>query len=711
MVRGFSRRRSLAGSLALILALAAAPPALATPCDGMLPDTGRADPAPRGIVADDLLRLRDIGYSHLAPAQRLLTISPDGRQVAFAMHRADPQANGYCQAIFVAALDGAGKPRMLDSGDELLLEAYPIRGVRVDYGYPKVILPRWSPDGEWIAYLKRVDGIAQIWRAHLRTGRAEPVTRSEIDIEQFAWVPDGRAIVFATRPGIREQQRAIDREGRGGYLFDDRVVPYAGPRPAVRLPVPEEIWTIDLDTGKTRRPDDSERALIVPPPPADPSENLASARASDGSRAWIARDDPQAYLSSLQLWAETGDGRRIRCADISCRGTRSVGITRLWWLPGGRELLFQRREGWDGSETALYRWTPGSGQPRRILVTPDLLIGCELVEDMLLCAREGATAPRHLVRLDLEDGREQQLFDPNPGFARLKLGRVERLTWRNDAGIESFGDLVLPSGYRPGTKLPLIIVQYQSTGLLRGGVGDEYPIQLFAAAGYAVLSFDAPPSFADWDGSKRDFEAAVVESMKDWRSRRNIFSSLERGIELLVARGIVDPKRIGITGFSDGATTVQFGLVNRPDLFAAAAISSCCSEPSYYMIYGGIGLADSQKALGFPPARGPGAEAWKPQSIALNAAAIRAPLLMQLADHESLGGIDPFMALRAQGKPVEMHIFPQEYHLKWQPAHRAAIYERNLDWFDFWLRGIIDPDPAKAAQYARWRAMRPDTPP
>lgn len=710
MVRSSSSRLRLSGAAPLLLAMLVQP-ALAAPCEGMLPDARRAGEAGRTIAADDLIRLRDIGYSHLAPAQRLLAISPDGARVAFAMHRADPQANAYCQAIVIAALDGAGKARIVDTGSELILEPYEIRGVKVDYGYPKAILPRWSPDGRWLAYLKRTDGVAQLWQVEIATGRTEQVTRSEIDVEDFAWRPDGGALAFTVRPGIRAQEQAIDREGLSGYLFDDRVVPYAGPRPAVRLPVAFETWVAELASGSVRRANDDEQKLIAPPPPADPAENLAVARASDGRRAVVARTDPAAYLSSLELRAEMPDGRRVTCADPRCRGTRSASITRLWWLPGDRELLFLRVEGWGGSEMALYRWVPGDGAPRRLLATSDLLVGCELMRTGLLCLREGSVTPRNLVLIDLDDGRARTIFDPNPEFARLRLGHVERLRWRSPSGAETFGDLVLPPGYVPGKKLPLIIVQYLSTGLLRGGIGDEYPIQLFAAAGYAVLSFDAPPSLGEWDGSKRDLDAAVVESMKGWRSRRATFSALETGIDLLVARGLVDRTRIGITGVSDGSTTAQFGLIHRPDLFAAASVSACCSEPNYYMIYGGIGLADSQTTLGFPPARGAGSDAWKSLSIALNADRVRAPLLIHIADHEYLGGIDPFMSLRAQGKPVEMYIFPDEYHLKWQPAHRAAIYARNLDWFDFWLRGITDPEPAKAAQYTRWRAMRSNAPP
>ena len=54
---------------------------------------------------------------------------------------------------------------------------------------------------------------------------------------------------------------------------------------------------------------------------------------------------------------------------------------------------------------------------------------------------------------------------------------------------------------------------------------------------------------------------------------------------------------------------------------------------------------------------------------------------------------------------MELHVFPDEAHIKVQPRHRLAVYRRNLDWFRFWLQGHVDPDPAKAEQYRRWRVM------
>ena len=64
------------------------------------------------------------------------------------------------------------------------------------------------------------------------------------------------------------------------------------------------------------------------------------------------------------------------------------------------------------------------------------------------------------------------------------------------------------------------------------------------------------------------------------------------------------------------------------------------------------------------------------------------------------------MALANAGKPVEMYRFPDEYHVKWQPAHRYAVYNRNIDWFNFWLRDVESGLTGDPEQYPRWRELR-----
>jgi hypothetical protein len=82
------------------------------------------------------------------------------------------------------------------------------------------------------------------------------------------------------------------------------------------------------------------------------------------------------------------------------------------------------------------------------------------------------------------------------------------------------------------------------------------------------------------------------------------------------------------------------------------------------------------------------------------------PLLMQISQFEMLPALATVNALSAHSKPVEMYVYPNEYHNKWQPSHRAMIYERAVDWFEFWLQCKVNTDPKKAEQYGRWSELQ-----
>ena len=79
---------------------------------------------------------------------------------------------------------------------------------------------------------------------------------------------------------------------------------------------------------------------------------------------------------------------------------------------------------------------------------------------------------------------------------------------------------------------------------------------------------------------------------------------------------------------------------------------------------------------------------------------------MQLADDEYLDSLESFTALREAGAPVDMFIFPDEHHVKWQPAHRLAIYRRSIDWFDYWLRGIRSKAPDRQSELKHWDRLK-----
>ncbi len=682
----------LAGAVASVWAV----PAQAD-CAGWNPVAALAPQETRSITARDSIELVNFGRPDAEPLDgpTPLGLSPDCRYVAAILQRADLATNSYCQALVVVDLTGRTGPRLLDSGGEYLMVRGVLRGMYMSIGFPRLNPARWSPDGRSIAYLKRLDGRTQVWRAMLDGAPARVITHAEDDINQWAWSSDGQSLVYAVDRARAAAEAAIDREGKGGWHYDDRTAPQIALRPQIPGPLPQSEIAIDPDTGATKPASPADHDLLA----RDGSDPLTERRRSAlGLTAWAERASAAAF-APWTLKTTDAHGHAVACASSACTGK----LKGLWWSHDGKSVSFLRLEGWNDRYTALYRWTPGQGQPARVVQTDDVIDGCLLSGAALVCVRQGALQPPRLVAIGTEDGRQYVLLDPNPSVRYLRMGRVQRLEWTTDKGLPVYGDLVLPLDYAGG-RLAVIVTQYWSRGFLRGGTGNDYPIQLFAARGFAVLSISRPPSAASIDPSVKVPDDIDRAEIRNWAERRNINSAINRGLDLLIARGIADPARLAITGLSDGGSAVRFALINTPR-FAAAAMSTCCVDEASDAVVGPAWEKQTRE-MGYPPAFPVDRDFWRPYSFALNADRLSTPLLMQLADYELLTGVHAYAALRSQGQPTDLYFYPNEYHNKWQPVHRAAVFERDLDWFSFWLQRREDPSPVKAAMFARWRAWR-----
>jgi dipeptidyl aminopeptidase/acylaminoacyl peptidase len=365
-------------------------------------------------------------------------------------------------------------------------------------------------------------------------------------------------------------------------------------------------------------------------------------------------------------------------------------------------VRFFRWEGWAKASTAIYDWNVETGQVRRLYITDDVLSSCTPQGSSLVCLADSSLEPRRLVRLDPASGQRETLFDPNPEFAHLELGKPERMHWRNSFGIDTIADLVLPVGYQPGKRYPMVVVQYDTRGFLRGGTDDEYPIQAFANRGYAVLSFRRPQSPAGKNA--KNYEEAGREDLERFVDRRSVQSSLARGVAIAVERGIADPRRIGITGLSDGTSTVEWALIHSR-LFSAAAVSSCCWDRTFTAMMG-PSFARHFLAEGWPGVLGHDDPFWNDVALEASARKLTTPMLINASEDEFLTAIETYTALREAGVPVDMFEYPGEHHARWQPAHRLATYRRSLDWFDYWLRRVRSKAPDRQAELKHWDELR-----
>ena len=668
----------------------------------------------RPVNSHDMISLRDIGDQ----GQGGISVSPDGAFVAFHVRQGDASSNRYQTGWFVAStMPGSGVTPVGDGGEVILAgEATGLIG-----GSLITLEARWSPDSQWIAYRLKLDGEVQLWRSS-RDGRVqEQLTRNAANVSSFAWSKSGDHLFFEVGRSRKAVRDALVAEGQRGYVFDDRFMVGYGtsptfPDPKQTDPFEQEhvsgLWVYDLQSGEERAALEAdqqayERLAAVTPQQIDRSRSVRDVVYHEGSgaTAWLENDNPQTYAGfrpPVTVFSISADGTHNRCHAEECNGL----IERPVWSHDGQEIFFARREGVNGLQFGLYAWRPSDDVLRTILKTDDWIEDCERSEKLLVCLHEGPTAPRKIVTIDPSSGSIETLFDPNPEFDYLTSTQVEKLEWKEASGADAAGHLVYPLGYEAGHRYPLIIVQYRSRGFLRGGVGNENPIHPLAANGYFVLSFDRPEMHDVAAKFGNMYDAERQHWGEDLWERTSALSALEIMIDTLDGRGLVDPKRVGITGLSDGVETLWYALIHS-DRFAAASASAGGWSPSWYYMLNSTARENYLKRSAelLPPGMGSD-ERWRRISPEFHADSINTPVLLQVPDQELVVSAATIGALMDAGKPVEAYVFPDEYHIKWQPKHKLVVYDRTIDWFNFWLRHVEDPDGGKAEQYARWRKLR-----
>ena len=675
---------------------------------------------PRLVTPADILGLREIGGA-LGSG---LSISPDGTHVAFELHQADTIDNSYRVAWFIAATSGDSAPiNVGDGGDASLFKNTLADGQVV--GAWVSLYAKWSPNGRGIAYKKKVDGEIQVWWSSLDGSEVEQLTDNAADVRSFRWSQSGSRIFFETDVDRAElHERAISRF-RDGHVFDyqkpwsalDGAPVYP---PYSLLDGKPILWVLDVASRTERLATSEDRAEYEKlQSHAESTKQSSIARHTVrspalSSVAWLQPDDPlkQGAAPPMTLYASThvDSSNTIRCAVDECTGAFDIRRPLrdgLLWRTAADEVLFARKEGVGYSRRTLYAWQVRSNSVRKILATDEWISDCALATDQLVCFRETPTSPRTVVSVDLLDGSMETLFDPNPEFERLVIGGVELFEWESEHGQENYGYLVKPPGFVPGGEYPMVIVGYRARKALRGGVGNEYPVHVLAANGFVVLVYDKPEAYRAFETLSDPIKIATAMWGDDLFDVRTPLESFRTAINSLAHHNHVDPDRVAITGLSAGVGDLNYALINS-DIFATAIASSSDFAPSTYYLTGGSagGLGEYRRAIGAGRWGTPDGSLWERMSLSRNAQQVDAPLLVNVSDSEHVWALEEVIGLLEHGKPVEMVVYEDEGHIKWHPAHRQAVYERNVDWLNFWLQDIEDTDPAKEEQYARWRVLR-----
>jgi len=316
-----------------------------------------------------------------------------------------------------------------------------------------------------------------------------------------------------------------------------------------------------------------------------------------------------------------------------------------------------------------------------------------------ISVHQGMNDPPVLVATERATRVSHIIWNPNPQLRAIELGEASVIKWRDKHGHPWSGALYKPPDFVINHRYPLVIQTHgfdESEFVPSGRFSTAFAARELAGAGIIVLQVKDPDDGCHYETSE---EAPCY------------VDGFDAGIQQLVAEGLVDPSRIGIVGFSRSCYHVLQMLTTSALRIHAASITDGVNL-GYFQYLVGIdefddGIAREANMMNGAPPVGQGLQHWLKSSPDFNLDKVTAPLQIVGISLESLlSQWEPYAILRYLHKPVELSLLGDGTHVLTNPAQRMMSQGGTVDWFRFWLKDDVDPNPAKAEQYIRWEKMR-----
>ena len=564
---------------------------------------------------------------------------------------------------------------------------------------------QFSPDGRRLAFTRSVDDESQLFLLPTTGGEAVQLSEHETSIGSYAWSEDGSKIIFvATEPRTDEEEEA--REAGYDAIFVDE-----GPN-GQQSGNWNNLWLIEVESGAERRLTDTDHRIgsFSVAPNGDRilftsrienrrnQQNLSEIQlleveagtirqltdnsapegrlswAPDGrSFAYTARTDGEWELLLDKIWVMDPDGGDRRIVS----GAFDGNIGNFVWAPDASEILFS---GLHGTNNNLYRINLGSDSVEQITSSAGSLAPSSFSRDRAKMAYvfQDFDTPADIWVGPTDGTGAVQLTDVNPTITdELVLGQGEVIRWESRDGTEIEGILMLPAEYQSGV-LPLLLhIHGGPAGVFRNSFSASNHV--WAGLGYAQL-------FPNVRGSSGYDDDLLRGNLRDIGS--GDYEDLMTGVDELISRGIADPDKLGLRGWSYGGILGGW-TITQTDRFKGASVGAMVSDwTSEY----GPGFNHDVRLWYIGGTPWDNTDEWRERSALTHVANVTTPTLV-LHGINDRTDTEPqsmmfFQALKDQGKITRYIRFPREPHGFQEPRHQRTRDVEEIRWIQKYVRNI-----------------------
>jgi dipeptidyl aminopeptidase/acylaminoacyl peptidase len=643
-----------------------------------------------------------------------LTVSADGKLVAFAVTSTDLDANKRYGSLWLVRSDGTGLRR--------LTAAERVR----DTG------PRFTPDGKWVWFLSNRSGSNQAWRIPVDGGEAERMTDEPLEVQNLLVSPDGARIAYTmavfpdcdspacTRKRLDDTaaRKATGRlydslmirhwdtwsDGTRSHLFvrgsargaravdvtvgmnaDVPPTPFGGIEELAFTPESRSIVFTAKDVGRKEAWSTNLDLYVVPCDGSAKPKNLTADNPATDTHPTFSPDGKAlAYLAMARAGYEA-DRLRVMAMPWPPSGAKPRALAHAWdrspddlsWARDGRSLLATADS---MGHKGAFRIDAASGKVTE-LVAAGTARSPRDAAGVVVYGHESFRAPTDVwtMRPDGSAAKKITAFNAER-LAAARMGDIEELWFPGANGDNVHAWIIKPVGFDAAKRYPVAFLIH---GGPQGSWDDDFHYrwnpELFAAAGYATVA-------VDFHGSTGYGQAFVDAINDDWGGKPLV--DLEKGLAAALAKyKWMDGDRACALGASYGGWMINWIAGNWPDPWKCLVShdGNLDERASYY----------NTEELWFPEWEHKGTPWDNPAGYtkadpAEHVAKWKTPMLVVHGGQDfrvvDTQGISTFTALQRRGIPSKLLYFPDENHWVQKPQNSILWYDTVLAWCDQWTK-------------------------